>query len=77
MKLKVEAGPDGLFPKSFEWHGRRQEVISIGRRWDVDDELFMLVMTSQDDIFELAFNPFKQTWRMLRSPQDFGKQPFV
>jgi len=77
MKLKVEAGLDGRLPKSFEWHGRRHKVISIGRRWNVDDEHFMLVMTSQDNIFELAFHPLKQTWRLLRTPQDFGKQSFV
>ena len=77
MKLKVETGPDERFPKSFEWDGRRHKVISIGRRKNIDDELFMLVMTSQNNIFELAFRASNQGWRLVRTPQDFGKQHLV
>ncbi|MCH7586803.1 MAG: hypothetical protein IIC78_02010 [Chloroflexi bacterium] len=77
MNLNLETGPEGRFPKSFEWHGVRQVVISIGRHRIVDDELFMLIMANEDNIFELAFHRLEQTWRVHRTPRDFGKRRFV
>ncbi len=76
--ITVEArfdGGGGLRPSAFEWRGRRFSVASIGRQWQAGEERRILVMTPQQQTFELAFLAGQGAWRLRRAPRDFGERP--
>jgi len=75
-RIEVEARLDNegrLLPRAFTWRGRRYEIVSHGRHWKVREEFHFLVMAPGDRTFELVHSPEASSWRMRRSPGDFGK----
>lgn len=79
-QISVEArfDKDGkIHPKVFEWKGLHYTVESIGRQWEENGILHILVMAIDDKVFELSFNPSTLDWHLLRSPRDFGRHQTV
>jgi hypothetical protein len=73
VEIRVQA--DGtLQPKAFRWRERRYEISSIGRRWRHEGGEHMLVMAPEGMPFELAYVHADGTWRLLRTPDDFGSR---
>lgn len=60
-----------VHPKAFEWKGRHYTVESVGRQWEEDGILHILVMVASE-VFEISFNSSSMSWHLVRSPQDFG-----
>jgi len=79
--IAVEARfePDGtIYPLAFILQGRRYRIASISRQWEHDGEHRFLVMTSEEQIYVLAFLPDKRIWRLSRRPEDFkGRRKVV
>ncbi len=61
-----------IFPLAFIWQGRRYSISSLGRQLEQDGERRFLVMTLNEQIYELAYQPMEGTWRLSRRPGDFG-----
>lgn len=64
-------------PKAFEWKGLHYTIESLGRQWEDQGILHLLVMVDIDKVFELSFNPSTLCWHLLRSPHDFGSHQAV
>ncbi|MGD8813828.1 MAG: DUF6504 family protein [Anaerolineales bacterium] len=73
IEVETRLRSDGtLQPKAFVWRGRRYAITSLGRRWSHEGIEHMLVMAPEGKPFELAYDPAKGTWRLLRAPAEFG-----
>jgi hypothetical protein len=66
-----------LRPLSFDWKGRRYLVESQGRQWEEKDVQHFLVMVGEDQVFELAYFPSENQWKLIRSPHDLRRQHIV
>jgi len=63
---------DGVIrPLAFSWRGKRYHVASIGRQWEQDGERHFLVMTPDEQVYELAYLLKEGCWRLRRRSQDF------
>lgn len=73
-KIAVEAHfeVDGTIrPIAFLWQGKRLRIASLGRRWEKESERHFLVMTHDEQVYELVFLTTECGWRLRRRPQDF------
>jgi len=74
-RIEVEAGLDDqgrLLPRAFTWRGRNYATVGYGRKWSEGAGRHVLVMAPGDKTFEIANNSQDSSWRMVRSPRDFG-----
>ena len=72
IDVEVHLMADGAIrPLAFSWRGRRYRVTSIGRQWEQDGERHFLVMTLDEQVYELAYLQKEGGWRLRRRPQDF------
>jgi len=72
IAVEVRFKADGAIrPLAFSWQGKRNQVASIGRQWEQDGERHFLVMTPDEQVYELAYLPKEECWRLCRRPQDF------
>lgn len=72
--LAVEARfePDGsIQPVALIRNGKRIELQSVGRQWDEDDGRHILVLSAGKQA-ELVYRAADASWRLRRSPIDFG-----
>lgn len=60
-----------LTPTSFTWQGRVRPVADVGRHWVEDEEgrpvHHVLVMTPDQEIFELCFDPRDLRWQVRQT----------
>ncbi len=63
-----------ILPKSFVWRERRYALAAIGRQWEEDGERRFLVMTADEQVYDLAYLPAEAAWRLRRTPQHFGSK---
>jgi len=84
IAVEVRFGDDGgLRPLAFEWRGRHFRVASLGRQWHEGSVQHLLVMTPEEQVYELAYarepagregaEGSKQgagEWWLLRAPKD-------
>lgn len=58
-------------PLAFEWRGLRFRVASVGRAWQEASERRFLVMTPEEQVYELAYapEPAAGQWWLLRVPK--------
>jgi hypothetical protein len=78
--IEVEARfePSGeIWPLAFIWQGRRYPVIDRGRTWEQEDEFHALVLSEQDQVFELAYLRRTGAWRLRRTPAHFSPKRFI
>ncbi len=69
VPVEVHIGADGApIPVSFAWEGRRYKVADRGRTWVEDDAQCFLVMTAQEEIFELRLMADGR-WMLARAPE--------
>jgi len=55
--------PQGkIIPLSFTWRGSTYTVDSIGRRWQDEAGLHILVMAPAEQVYELVYAPGEQHW---------------
>ena len=54
----------------FAWQGRKHPVTSHGRQWDTPDGRHLLVMTPDERIFELVYDPTHSRWHIAHAPDD-------
>ena len=72
IAVEVRLKADGAIrPLAFSWRGKRYRVTSIGRQWEQDGERHFLVMTPDEQVYELAYLQKEGDWRLRRRPQDF------
>ena len=72
IAVEVRLKADGAMrPLAFSWRGKRYRVTSIGRQWEQDGERHFLVMTPDEQVYELAYLQKEGDWRLRRRPQDF------
>lgn len=62
-------------PAAFTWNGRRFDIYHHGRQWDEGDGHHFLVMTQDRRPFELVHSDVNGSWRLAKSPVDFGGRP--
>jgi len=68
-EVEARFGADGKITiRSLTWRWRTLPVVSHGRRWKADDGLHFLVMTTEERIFELVFDPDSGLWQVARVP---------
>ena len=68
VRLKTNGS---IRPLAFSWRGKQYRVTSIGRQWEQDGERHFLVMTPDEQVYELAYLQKEGCWRLRRRPQDF------
>ena len=68
VRLKANGA---ILPLAFSWRGKRYRVTSIGRQWEQEGERHFLVMTADEQVYELAYLRKEGDWRLRRLPQDF------
>jgi nicotinamide-nucleotide amidase len=67
-RVETRAGPkDAPIPLSFTWQGRSYQITEMGRRWKDADGHHFLVMTSQQQTFELVQSPDGSAWYLNTS----------
>lgn len=72
IAVEVRFEADGtLRPLTFEWKDNRYIVASQGRQWEVDGIQYFLVMTTGEQVYELAYLLNENLWRLSRTPLDF------
>jgi len=70
--VDVRFKADGTIrPLAFSWRGKRYRVASLGRQWEQAGERHFLVMTTDEQVYELAYLPKEECWRLRRRPLDF------
>ncbi len=75
--IHVEArfGEDGeILPLVFVWEERRFTVLALGRQWQEGQSRHFLVMTSGEQVFEIAYSEEDGSWCMGRSPAEFRRK---
>ena len=55
-----------ISPLGFVWEGHTYRVESIGRTWQANDGIHVLVMTRGDKAYHLLFKPDIACWYLLR-----------
>jgi len=69
VPVEVRIDADGTpMPVAFVWEGRRYQVADRGRTWVEDDTRCFLVMTANEEIFELRLLADGR-WLLARAPQ--------
>ena len=70
--VEVRFDEDGtLRPLAFEWEGNRYIVANHGRQWEVDGIQHFLVMTADEQVYELTYLKEENHWILSRNAQDF------
>lgn len=59
-----------IHPLSIRWQGREYRVEAAGRRWQAQDGLHLLVMTSTGQAFEVLFDGAQGRWYLVQVPSD-------
>lgn len=78
IAVEVRFEPDGrLRPLAFELGGRRHAVAAVGRQWAESERRHVLVMTPDERIYELVFDPGEGVWEVGRRPSADTGQPLV
>ncbi|NIM93456.1 MAG: hypothetical protein GTO18_07075 [Anaerolineales bacterium] len=75
--ISVEArfSEDGsILPLKFNWQGQAYTITSHGRQWEENGVLHFLVMAAGDNAFELTYHTDERSWRLQRSPTEFGRR---
>ena len=73
IAVEVRFGDDGgLRPLAFEWRGRHFRVASLGRQRQEGSVQHFLVMTPEDQVYELAYasEAAPGQWWLLHAPTD-------
>lgn len=52
-------------PKAFYWQGKRLFVEQIVNESRLPDGIRFLVKTQQDCVFELLYNEYKDSWKVI------------
>jgi hypothetical protein len=60
-----------IHPLAFSWRGKRYRVVSLGRQWEEGEARHFLVMTPEEQIYELAYLLEESRWILRRTPKDF------
>ena len=69
VPVEVRISADGTpQPVAFAWEGRRYEVADRGRAWVEGDVWCFLVMTYNEQVFELRLLPDGR-WMLARAPE--------
>jgi hypothetical protein len=55
-----------ITPIEFTWNGRQYTLDSIGRRWQDEKGVHILVMIPGGRVFELLFVPAEGCWYLAR-----------
>lgn len=76
VEVRFEANGT-LRPIAFEWKGKRFIIASHGRRWEKDGVQHILVMTTEEHVFELAYLQDENRWKLMRSPQELNRHSIV
>lgn len=72
VAVEARFEPDGsIQPVGLVLNGKRLNVQAVGRQWDEDDGRHILVMSSGQQA-ELVYRAADASWRLRRSPADFG-----
>lgn len=61
-----------VIPRAFVWGGEKRPILSLGRQWVQNGDRHFLVMTAEEQVYELAYRTAEMTWYLLRNQQDFG-----
>jgi hypothetical protein len=59
-----------VHPISLRWLGREYRVEAVGRRWQAEDGLHVLVICTTGQAFEIRFNPAEGRWYLVQVPSD-------
>jgi hypothetical protein len=62
-----------ILPLVFVWEDHRFSVLALGRQWHEGQSHHFLVITSGEQVFEIAYNEEDGNWCMERSPTDFER----
>jgi len=62
-----------ILPLVFVWEDHRFSVLALGRQWQEGQSRHFLVMTSGEQVFEIAYNEEEGNWCMERSPAEFER----
>ncbi|MBN1666544.1 MAG: hypothetical protein JW862_05630 [Anaerolineales bacterium] len=70
IQVKTRSDQAGnIIPVRFEWRGQGYLVESIGRRWQVQDDLHILVMVPGGRAFHLRLDASQQAWYLVRGSE--------
>lgn len=68
--VEARFAEDGrLTPLKFTWQGRNLPVVSTGRRQATPDGFRILVMTTQERVFELDYHQATGQWHITRASE--------
>jgi hypothetical protein len=58
--------------RAFTWKAKRWPVVSQGRQWPEakDGRRHVLVMTTRERVYELAFDPAAMQWYVVMASED-------
>lgn len=69
IRVRAVFDPDGsITPLAFTLHEVEHSVESVGRRWQAEDGLHILVMTYDRQVHHLLFAPAQALWYFLPRP---------
>ena len=77
LPIAVEARfeTDGsLRPLAFVWEGESIRIASYGRQWEQDGEDHFLVMSANEQVYELVYLQSEGIWQLYQRPQDLGRK---
>jgi hypothetical protein len=62
----------GVAVRAFKWKNKRWPVVSQGRQWaDArDGRRHVLVMTTRERVYELAYDPASAGWSVVMASED-------
>ena len=73
VEVTARFGKDGkIYPERFVWQGKSLRVEGVGRRWEQDGALHILVMAREGQVFELVFRPAAGKWEIRASGTGAG-----
>ena len=59
-----------IHPLSLRWQGREYRVETAGRRWQAEDGLHILLITSTGQAFEVLFHVVEGRWYLVQVPSN-------
>jgi hypothetical protein len=73
VAVEAKFETDGsIRPLAFVWEDEIIRIVSMGRQWEQDGEMHFLVMSMDEKVYELAYQPSEGRWMFYPRPQDLG-----
>jgi hypothetical protein len=73
IEVKASFDSDGkIKPLSIRWQNQEQRVETLGRRWQAEDGLHILVLLQSGFAIELRFAPADSSWYLVKAQPGAG-----